>query len=136
MSLYLCIFRGDEEIQGVEVGSYDDFGRFRDAVAERLENGRQGSRFPLLQLHPDSDGEWTPDESRRLEQELLDVQTRLSALPPAPFAHSQQATARELGLKPRSLAESFIDVDGESLLSRLIELCRTAVQHKERILFQ
>src|SRR5206468_1590548 len=61
MSLYLCIFRGDEEIEGVEVGSYADFGRFRDTVAEKLEDGRQGSRFPLLQLHPDSEGEWDPD---------------------------------------------------------------------------
>jgi len=136
MSLYLCIFRGDDEIDGVDVGSYNDFGRFRDAVAEKLENGRQGSRFPILQLHPDSDGEWTPDECRGLEAELTLIQTELATLPPADFGGDQKDIAEELDLVPLNLGDSFIDVDGESLLSRLVGLCRLAVQHKEPVLFQ
>src|SRR5439155_24003 len=105
-------------IDGVDVGSYNDFGRFRDAVAEKLENGRQGSRFPILQLHPDSDGEWTPDECRGLEAELTLIQTELATLPPADFGGDQKDIAEELDLVPLNLGDSFIDVDGESLLSR------------------
>ena len=127
MSLYLCIFREDEEIEGVEVGSYDDFGRFRDTVAAKLENGHQGSRFPILQLHPDSDGQWTVDECRGLTAELERIQKELSRLPPATFAADQEAIAEELNLVPRNLSESFIDIDGEHLLSRLIDLCRLAM---------
>lgn len=136
MSLYLCVFRDDEEIQGVEVGSYDDFSRFRDGVAQKLENGKRASRFPVLQLHPDSEGEWGIVDCRRLEQELAVIQSESSKLPPVPLAPDQQGVAREVGIVPRNLAESFIDVDGESLLSRLSELCRSAIEHNQPILFQ
>ena len=73
MGLYLCVFAGteaDDEIDGIEVGSYEDFGRLRDVVAQRLEPDGWGSRFPVLMGHPDSDGQWTPDESMALEAEL------------------------------------------------------------------
>ena len=66
----------------------------------------------------------------------MDVQKRLSSLPATPFVPYQQAIAREIGLHPRNLAESFIDVDGESLLDRLIALCRLAKDQKQPILFQ
>ena len=42
MGLYLCIFAGDdgdEELDGMEVGGYDDFGEFRDLIARLLEDG-------------------------------------------------------------------------------------------------
>ena len=43
MGLYLCVFASsdlDEEVDGVEVGSYDDFHTLRTAIAEQLEGGR------------------------------------------------------------------------------------------------
>ena len=66
MGLYLCIFASDlddEEIDGVEVGAYDDFDLLRTTVAQQLEAGHWGSRFPVLMSHPDSDGEWSPKEA-------------------------------------------------------------------------
>jgi hypothetical protein len=48
MGLYLCIFAGDdgdEELDGVEVGGYDDFGEFRDLIARLIERGTWASRF-------------------------------------------------------------------------------------------
>jgi hypothetical protein len=55
MGLYLCVFADDadgEELEGVEVGGYDDFGLLRQAVADRLEPAGWGSRFPVLMSHP------------------------------------------------------------------------------------
>lgn len=63
MGLYLCIFAGDdgdEELDGVEVGGYDDFGEFPDLIARLLEGGTWASRFPVLMTHPDSHGDWGP----------------------------------------------------------------------------
>ena len=72
MGLYLTIFAGDEELDGVEVGAYADFSAFRDAVVSNLEAGNAGDRFPTLILHSDCDGEWSPDEAAKLEIELKD----------------------------------------------------------------
>lgn len=43
MGLYLCVFAAgdhDEDMEGVEIGGYDDFGDFRDTIADKLEEGR------------------------------------------------------------------------------------------------
>jgi len=45
VGLYLCIFDGDEEVDGVEVGAYADYNALRDYVVRELETGRAGSRF-------------------------------------------------------------------------------------------
>ena len=133
MGLYLCVFRSDEvddEVDGVEVGSYDDFHDFRLAVAQGLENGQWGSRFPVLMLHHDSDGEWTPGEAVALAGELQVIETEFAALPARGFvAGSWQAkVAGSLGLAPKTLRESFIDVDGELLVERIRELAVTAAK--------
>lgn len=70
MSLYLCIFDEDDELDGIAVGAYSDFGNFRETVAKLLERGSVGSRFPILMLHSDCDGEWSVGECRGLETEL------------------------------------------------------------------
>lgn len=140
MGLYLCVFRDektDDELEGVEVGSYDDFQTLRSAVAERLEGSRWGSRFPTLMGHPDSDGIWTPQEAKALEGELLAIQREFSDAPAKGFAGGWQAeVAKSLGLRPSSLAECFIDVDGDPLLDRLIGLCRIAQTAGTAIWFQ
>lgn len=136
MGLYLCVFDGDEELDGVEVGAYADFGRLRDVVAG-VEDGPYGSRYPRLLLHSDSDGEWSAAECAELEVELRDISACLRKLPPRPFeAEWQQEVARSFGLSPQSLYDCFIDVDGEPLLERLIGLCQLAQRRSVPILFQ
>ena len=49
MGLYLCVFRDDEELLGVDVGSYDDFERFRDAA--RALDRRVFRRYGALRMH-------------------------------------------------------------------------------------
>jgi len=140
MSLYLCVFEEPErdiELDGVEVGGYDDFHLFRASVAEELEQGRWGSRFPALMLHSDSDGTWEPGEVHVLEAELATIKREFESLGPVDFPDGWQAgLARALGLKPRSRAECYVDVDGEPLLDRLIALARLAHEGSSAIWFQ
>jgi hypothetical protein len=139
MGLYLCIFAGDdgdEEIDGVEVGGYDDFGEFRDLIAGRLERGAWGSRFPVLMNHPDSQGEWTAGEASQLLQELTVIRTELAAIPARPYPDGWQARlARQLGHQPSNYGTYFIDVDGEHLLERLMYLAELSVRAGRPIMF-
>lgn len=137
MGLYLCVFDKNEELEGVEVGNYSDFEFFRSSVTELLEQGSVGSRFPILLNHADSDGEWSPVECRALKAELLSISEGFRHLPGVQFrAEWQQEVGNSLGLKPSSLDESFIDVDGEPLLERLVHLCDVAIDRDCPILFQ
>jgi hypothetical protein len=137
MGLYLCVFDGDEELDGVEVGNYSDFDFLRSSVTELLEGGLAGSRFPTLILHPDSDGEWSLAECEILRQELMTISSEFQHLPGIQFrADWQKQVGKSLGLKPASLFESFIDVDGELLIERLIRLCDLAKERAMPILFQ
>jgi hypothetical protein len=137
MGLYLCVFDAAEEVEGVEVGPYEDFNTFREAVNAHLEGGAFGSRFPTLMLHADSDGSWSPEEASRLESELETIADEFKKLPPLEnHPEWRRMVARQLGLKPRNLYESFFDVDGEPLIDRLVGLCRTAQERQLPILFQ
>ena len=134
----MCIFDGDEEVDGIEVGSYAEFGTIRELIRDELEHGQQGARFPTLQLHADSDGEWSPSECRVLQQELQTVISELSRMPsrPAVMPEWKQELVKEQGAAPRNLAECFVDVDGEFLLSRMAALCELAIRKQLPILFQ
>jgi hypothetical protein len=140
VGLYLCVFRDDlvdEELEGVEVGSYADFHRFRETVAATLEGGTWGDRFATLMGHDDSNGVWTPAEAARLAQELRTISAAFAALPPVEFAADwQRELLRGTGMSPASLRESFVDVDGENLLDRLIDLAEVAVTANRPISFQ
>jgi len=138
MGLYLTVFDGEDELEGVDVGAYADFGAFREAIAMQLEGGTFGARYPTLMLHSDCDGVWSPDEAALLERELREIADRFRQLPPSePAAGSWQAgVARTFGLRPSNLYESFFDVDGEPLIERLLELVRVARQRGVEILFQ
>jgi hypothetical protein len=138
MGLYLCVFAGDNEVAGVEVGSYADFNAFRNTVVKLVENGVAGSRCPVLIDHPDSDGDWPPAECVLLRDELSAIAETFRMLPPARFPEDywQQQVAEQLGLQSGSLYDSFIDVDGEPLIERLIDLCDVAIESKAPILFQ
>lgn len=137
MSLYLCIFDDDEELDGVDVGAYSDFGHFRKTVTETLENGQMGSRFPVLMLHSDCDGEWSVEECKKLENEIEIISRELKQHPPKGFSTEwQKGLGKKLGLNPVSVYQCFIDVDGEPLLARLLELSKLAQARNLPILFQ
>jgi len=137
MSLYLCIFNGKDEIDGVEVGSYGDFRFFRDSVLQKLEKGVIGSRFPVLMLHSDCEGTWSVREAGLLQEELKEIAKSFKTIPAENY-HSewQQKLAKSQGLRPENLYECFIDVDGEILIERLVCLCQLSIQVGEPILFQ
>ena len=138
VGLYLVIFGpDDDELGAVDVGRYSDFGRFRDAVTSHLEPLGWGTRFPVLMLHGDDDGEWTPAEAAELERELLTINTEFAALPPEPLPVGwQTALAAEFNLVPATLGECFFDVNGESVLDGLVDLSRIAVRQNLPISFQ
>ncbi len=137
MGLYLCAFIDDEEIEGVEVGSYADFNCFREAVVAVVEDGVRGSRCPTLVNHHDSDGEWSPEEASRLVGELDYIAKVFKEVPPVDFNSSwKKRVAASLGFTPKSLLECFFDVDGEPLVDRLRGLAEKSVQAGVPILFQ
>jgi len=137
MGLYLCIFEGDQDVDGVEVGAYADFNVLRDHIVGELEGGKAGSRFPTFVLHSDCDGEWSVAECEALRGELAEMVTALQERPAIPFvADWQKAVAKSVGLKPQNAFESFIDVDGEFLLERLQNLVNNALTRRLPIMFQ
>ncbi len=137
MGLYICIFDGDEEIDGVEVGAYADYNALRDYTVRELEAGRAGSRFPTFVLHSDCDGEWSLADCERLQGELAEIVTVLKERPAIKFVSDwQKVAAKSIGLDPQNAFESFIDVDGELLLERLQRLVDTALERRLPILFQ
>lgn len=123
MSLYLAVFEGDVEIDGIDVGGYADFDALRSTVSTLLEQSRPGSRFPVLMLHSDCDGEWSATDSQLLAQELRTIALEFGKYPPSPYpADWQVNVARSIGLRPATLCDCYLDVDGESLLDRMIAL--------------
>ena len=139
MGLYLCIFAAgghDEDLEGVEIGGYDDFNDFRRAIAGRLEDGRWGSRFPVLMNHRDSEGEWTPAQAAALRQELAGIRAGLAALPAPDYPPGwQREAARQTGHQPATLADYYIDADGENLIDRLTALAEYATRTGLPIIF-
>jgi hypothetical protein len=139
MGLYLCVFasdESDEDLGGVEVGTYADFGTFRDQIHRRLELGAdRGTRFPVLLQHSDSEGEWTVDECGALRDELATIRTELAAIDPPAYGGWQAEAAEHAGHRPTNYSEYFIDVDGEILLDRIADLVRLAVKTQRPIIF-
>ena len=98
MGLYLCVFENDEELEGVEVGSYADFDFFRSSVTAAVEAGQSGSKCPTLINHSDCDGDWTPGEVVMLQQELASISEKFKELPFVEFqAPWQKQVAKSLG---------------------------------------
>ena len=137
MGLYLCIFDGDKEIDGVEVGPYEDFAAFRYAVARHVERGEAGIKCPILMMHSKSEGEWSPTEAAMLQVELSLISDRFAKLPPEPLVGAWKSeVAKMSGLRPVSLYDCFFDVDGKPLLTRLIGLAQLSQELRLPILFQ
>ncbi len=138
MGLYLCVFdNNDEEIDGVDVGSYADFNFFRDTVAANIEGGVYGSICPILQNHSDCDGFWTNHEARLLLTELDLIERTFLTCPPVDFDVPWKVeVARIFGIKPQNLLECFFDIDGESLTNRIRGLALSCIEENTIILFQ
>jgi hypothetical protein len=137
MSLYLCVFKDDEEIEGVEVGSYSDFNFFRDAVVAAVEEGRAGSVCPVLVNHSDCDGEWSVSDATALLSELKAIEAVLAKYPPVEFNSPwKRDVAKTFGIKPKNLLECFFDIDGEPLVERLRQLAEASIRNDSPILFQ
>jgi hypothetical protein len=128
MGLYLAVFAStddDTELDGVEVGGYDDFAAFRDAVHEHLEDGEWGCRYPILMNHEDARGTWSAEDAPGLQRELVAIRDEFRRLPPPGSDDT-----------PASLSEAFVDVDGEPLLDRLIALAQLSESAGAPIWFQ
>lgn len=138
MGLYLCVFdpETEDEVEGVEVGLYADFGEFRDIVAAKVEGGVRGRRFPVLQNHADSDGEWSCQDCMALRSELIELEHRLKLLPPIALHGWKLDVQKLLGLATATLYDCFFDVDGEPLVERLLVLCKCSLRTNSPILFQ
>ena len=135
--LYLCIFEEDGELDGVKVGPYVEFRNFRDTVVQERESGELGARFPTLILHSDCDGQWSPDEARTLEQELIVIGEELRGRPPISIGSSWgKEVVKRFGLRPDTLYDCFFDVDGEPLVERLVNLVKINQMNQLPIIFQ
>lgn len=137
MGLYLCIFDQDDEVDGVEIGSYSDFNGLREFINKEIEKGAFGAKFPTFLIHSDSDGEWTVLDCKKLRVELSEIILKMKELKPVPFITDlQKSVASSIGLLPENAYESFIDVDGEFVLGRIYNLVELALQRQLPILFQ
>lgn len=135
MGLYLAVFDGDDELDGVEVGLYADFEAFRSAVAAHF--GDPESLFPTLMLHSDCDGEWSPDDAVLLQSELTAITEKFMELPPESLGEGWKPEVTQmLGLQPNNLYDCFFDVDGEPLIDRIMGLAQLGVDRNVPILFQ
>src|SRR5262249_45103287 len=101
MGLYLCVFDEDDEVDGIDIGSYADFNALRNYVVRTFELEGAGERFPTLILHSDCDGIWSVEDCKLLQDELMIIKENLKRLPPIQFNSDWQATvAKSIGLKP------------------------------------
>jgi hypothetical protein len=107
-----------------------------DFIAENLEGGQWGSRFPTLMMHSDCDGEWSPEECITLKQELTIIGGEMRSLPVVPFCSSwQQQVADEFALRQQSAVDCFINVDGELLVDAIGRLADLAIARRRPITF-
>jgi hypothetical protein len=137
MGLYLGVFDKGDEIDGVEVGPYADFNALRAYITGVLEQGQAGTKFPTFIIHSDCDGEWSVADCVKLTSELSAIILAMKGKPPQPFVSDwQKYAAKSTGLSPQNAFESFIDVDGEFVLDRILYLVKVALDRKLPILFQ
>ena len=132
MGLYLCVFdeKDEDEHAASEVGSYADFGAFREAVARYLV----ASDFPVLLLHSDCDGEWTVEELPALIKELDVIAAAFDRLPRALYIPSSNPSV-SVPPDASTLSECYVDVQGDKLVDALRHLARTGIEFHRPISF-
>jgi hypothetical protein len=70
MSLYLCIYMYDCEIHGLDMGCYSDFNAFRYNLLNLCSSQNPLIKLNTLVNHSDCNGDWTPNQCKKLIQEL------------------------------------------------------------------
>lgn len=88
------------------LGSYGWYHSFRTAVCEKLENGKWGSRYPLLMNHSDCDGEYSPEESALLKEEVKEIRERFKNLT-YPVGIYRNREGKTLGIAPKYGEDGF-----------------------------
>ncbi|PCI24164.1 hypothetical protein COB57_05640 [Candidatus Peregrinibacteria bacterium] len=137
MGLYLCILDKETEIDGIDVGSYQDYNDFIDTVVTFCENKEKGSVFPILTLHHDSDGTWTTAECIVLKEYFQAIKKQLKQENPIIYSNNwKENVLKESQIIPINLDESFFDVNGNNLIDRLIALCNLSIEKDLPIVFQ
>jgi hypothetical protein len=88
------------------LGNYGWYHSFRTAVCEKLENGKWGSRYPLLMNHSDCDGEYSPEESALLKEEVKEIRERFKNLT-YPVGIYRNREGKTLGIAPKYSEDGF-----------------------------
>ena len=124
MGVRLYVKSDHGELGVVETDTEDDFMYFRDSVHLALEDGKFASRFPILMKTFLSD--WEKEDSAGLERELSEIHAAFRQLPPRPLDGNWRSKLIRSGRTPETLAEVYVDKDGQPLIERLIALARIA----------
>ena len=132
MSLYIAVFSNDEsddEVDGVDVGSLEDYNAFRALITAEFRDGEGKRGLPLLLESADNQPGWRAEDVPALLDEIEVVRQAFMSRPAHDFGDGawQARVLARLGVRPRSLNESVVDVDGEPLLDRLAALARAAI---------
>jgi hypothetical protein len=92
---------------------------------------------PVLIIHSDCDGSWSPADSAKLLIELQTIENRFRKAPPIAFNSDwKRDVARKRGMSQKTLADCFFDVNAGPLIERLRDLALLSVARNVPILFQ
>jgi len=137
--LYLSVLDKEFEIDygGVEVGTWTQFRKYRDAIHNRLERRvlrktARGSRFPLF-LNRDSGG-WGVEEVVALRAEIQTILREASKKPAD--ASIIPEYANRVRSRFRALHHCFVDTQVEPLLEKISALCDLALEKKLPLVMQ
>lgn len=87
VALILCDIDSDEEniepYKSIELGSYEYVNCYLSSISSLLENGKWGSRFPIMVESLDAKTKIGPGTAEELLSELDVIQEELKKLPPS-----------------------------------------------------
>lgn len=140
MSLYLCVFdfsdNFENEIMGVEVGSYSYFGVFRDCICKYVENNQRGSRCPYIMNHEDSNGVFTPNDCSNVLHELSLIKGVFTNIPLDNDIIANMPNLLQNKKPCKTLADCFVDIDGCNLIEQLTLICKCSIETNLNLYFQ
>lgn len=140
MSLYLCVFdfsdTYENEIMGVEVGSYAYFNVFRDCISKYVENDRRGSKCPYIMNHNDSTGVFTPEDCKNVLHELSLIKNVFLNIPTNNDIIEQNSHLLQDKNLCENLADLFVDIDGCNLIEQLELICKCSIKTNLNVYFQ
>lgn len=139
MSLYLCVLDFSEgyenEIKGIEIGSYDYFSCFRECICKYVENNKWGSKCPIIMNHEEGNGFFSPDDCKKVLNELLVIKRVFENIIPDNSTLQKVKKYKKIQ-SSMVLRECFTDVDDCDLISQLEMICELSVQKELNVYFQ